>query len=412
MVINNEKKLLDSLLETGEKMLLCGAEITRVEDTIARMAKSYGAVKADVFVITSSIVLTVTFPEDKIYTVTRRIGHDGGTDFIKFEKLNSLSRECCGKNGPIEPCELDSRLKSIGDEKMSTFKGLIGSMLASGSLAVFFGGTLLDGALAALMGAIVWLFSTFIVKLMPNKLTFNLVCSIFVGALICVTQNLTGLFRVDKVAIGVIMLLIPGIAITNAVRDMLVGNTISGTLRFIKSVLLAFMIAAGFMLAIKITGVNATHFATPDGLFQLIPALISSVGFALVFNLRLKYLPYIAFGGLAAWGIYIFFELQFGIGAFWCSLIAGFFADFISQILARIKKTPATLFLVPTFIPLIPGSTLYYASYFLLQNDYKQFGHYVLVTALVVLGMALGIGFSAGLFSMSGQMFNKRKKSN
>lgn len=57
----------------------------------------------------------------------------------------------------------------------------------------------------------------------------------------------------DKVMIGDIMLLIPGLALTNAVKDMFVGDTITGSLRLVESVLWAAGIACGFALAVFIT---------------------------------------------------------------------------------------------------------------------------------------------------------------
>ena len=60
--------------------------------------------------------------------------------------------------------------------------------------------------------------------------------------------------RWTRCPIGVIMLLIPGAALTNAVRDMLVGHTISGLLRLAESLLLALMLAIGFGSAIYLFG--------------------------------------------------------------------------------------------------------------------------------------------------------------
>jgi len=54
--------------------------------------------------------------------------------------------------------------------------------------------------------------------------------------------------------IGDIMLLIPGIALTNALRDLFVGDTISGILRLLEAVLQAGIIACGFALAILTGG--------------------------------------------------------------------------------------------------------------------------------------------------------------
>ena len=67
---------------------------------------------------------------------------------------------------------------------------------------------------------------------------------------------MSGLFpvHIDKIMIGDIMLLIPGVAFTNAVRNVLIGDTISGLMRLVESVLWAGAIACGFVLSIWVTG--------------------------------------------------------------------------------------------------------------------------------------------------------------
>ena len=56
----------------------------------------------------------------------------------------------------------------------------------------------------------------------------------------------------DMILIGDIMLLIPGIAMTNSIRNMLGGNTISGAVRLLESMIWAVALAGGFMTAMLI----------------------------------------------------------------------------------------------------------------------------------------------------------------
>lgn len=77
--------MLHTLLELGESMLADGADVRRVEQTLTRMGLAYGAVRMDVFVITSSIVLTMCFPDETSVTQTRRIEKSAVTDFGKLE---------------------------------------------------------------------------------------------------------------------------------------------------------------------------------------------------------------------------------------------------------------------------------------------------------------------------------------
>lgn len=95
-------KILQQLIHVGELLLTNGAEVKRVEETIVRMGRAYGASETDVFAITSSIVVTITFPDGETLTQTKRIRSSGDTDFTKIEELNALSRRCCAQPLSLE----------------------------------------------------------------------------------------------------------------------------------------------------------------------------------------------------------------------------------------------------------------------------------------------------------------------
>lgn len=244
-------ELLHEFLNIGEMMLRAGAEIKRVEDTIVRMGIAYGATKMNVFVITSSIVVTMAFSDGRKVTQTRRIMEESGTDFEKLEALNKLSRICCEKTLSIN--ELRKEIEYL-NKKPSQSQILLGSVLASGSFAIFFGGAVWDGISAAAFGLFICFLQKKIKPICPNNVIFNLLCSFLTGVGICLFSKCCPFVHADKIMIGDIMLLIPGIAMTNSVRDILVGDTISGVMRLIESLLWAGSIACGFMLAIRLIG--------------------------------------------------------------------------------------------------------------------------------------------------------------
>ena len=72
------------------------------------------------------------------------------------------------------------------------------------------------------------------------------------GVGVCLVSWLIPSLNADKTIIGVIMLLIPGMAITNAVRDTLIGDTISGVTKLADCLVWAAALAAGIMIAISI----------------------------------------------------------------------------------------------------------------------------------------------------------------
>ena len=250
MSVYHQHLLLDCLLEMGELLLDCGAEISRVEDTLNRMGKAYGANRVDVFAIPSLVSITLNFPETIPVTETRRISSTGSTDFYRMEKLNSLSRECCRE--PLELGELRARLDRVAAGRKPFSVVFWGSVLGGGGFAVFFGGTIWDGLAAAVFGAGICLLQYALGRTELNTVASNLIVSLLTGLAIGIVSGLIPLLHMDKIMIGDIMLMIPGLAMTNALRNMLVGNTISGTMRLAESLIWAAALAGGFMVALAI----------------------------------------------------------------------------------------------------------------------------------------------------------------
>ena len=394
--MNERQALLNRWVDIAVEMLVSGAEIYRVEDTLRRLARAYTAVSADVFVITSLIVLTAGFEGDESYTVTRRLRAVTGMDMDKLEKLNELSRYACRKTP--DSAELAERLSAISCAAPRKWEILLGSTLAAGAFALFFGGTLTDGALAVLFGLVIWAVLLLLGKLGFNRLMQYLISSIATGLLICLAGQIPALhMHIAKVIVGVIMLPIPGLAITNSLRDMLVGDTISGFMRFVQSLLEALALAGGFTFAIYLSGAQVDYLPVQDGVKQLIPALLGAAGFALMFNSRMRYLWTHALGALVVWAVYIYAELRLGLDVFWCSLIAAMCATLLSELCARTLKAPVTLFLIPFLVPLVPGSGLFYACSTLIARGMST---YAAQTLFAVCGISLGTGLAASLVSV------------
>lgn len=250
-LVIESKKLLSCAIDLGSQILECGGDVNHVEKIITKICDAYGAQKTDVFVITSSIVVTMKRNNDS-FTQTRRINHYN-TDFRKLDELVELSSKLCKTKPNLSNLEKEI---SIACEKNVThpFLELAGNMLASGSFAVFFGGNFMDGICAALCGALIFLFNKKLNKIWNSQLIFYLICSTMAGISALMLTKIGFCSNVDKVMIGSIMLLIPGIALTNALRDLFAGDTISGTLRLMEALIQAAAIACGFAVAVFIGG--------------------------------------------------------------------------------------------------------------------------------------------------------------
>ena len=107
------ERLLHCVMDIGEQMLCSGAEVHRVEESVERMCRAFGARRVDVFIITSSMVVTV-FTDSDSYTQTRRIT-SSGTDFERLHHLNALCRRIC--TVPMTEAEIRDALARIDGVK-------------------------------------------------------------------------------------------------------------------------------------------------------------------------------------------------------------------------------------------------------------------------------------------------------
>ena len=383
----DEYKLLHLLLDMGEMMFCSGGEVRRVENTITLMGKAYGAVETNVMVITASIIVTMKFADGNLVTETRRIANAGGNRLWRLERLNALSRKCCEEPLSIE--QLEREIKNC-KEPMNLFKFCFGSALAGGAFAVFFGGNIFDGLSAAIFALVICLFQRKLSNIFPNNIIFNLVCSFAVGLLISLFGKFIPFINSDMIMIGVIMLLIPGISFTNSVRDVLVGDTISGIMRLIESLLWAAGLAVGFMLSILLVGSTATtNVKGTEEIIQLITGTLGALGFALMFGLKKQYLIAAALGGLFNWGLYLL-GMHWWNTIFFAGILASASSALYSEIMARVKKAPATLFFITSVIPLIPGRALYYTCSNAVIRDWSQTRMYANMTLQYALSIAAG----------------------
>ena len=234
------------VLDIGQYMLQCGGEVSRVEDSIRRMCLAFGAARADVFTITSSIMVTIYAHHFGSVSQNRRI-KGMQYDLNRLEQLNQLSRRICSGDLSVEETKVE--LKAIRKGPGYSFRTqLVAYALVSASFSVFFGGSWRDAVASGLVGVLLKCLDRMIGKTGANALLSALICSCVGGLLAAGTVRLGLGQSVEMISIGNIMLLIPGIALTNSLRDMFSGNTISGLLRFSEAVIKALVIAFGFAL--------------------------------------------------------------------------------------------------------------------------------------------------------------------
>lgn len=247
-VMYEEKLILSAIIDVGEIMLVSGAEVNRVEDTISRMAYAYGFKRADVFTITYSIIVSVYSADGNVHTQTRRL-HGYSTDMYKVERCNSLSRSFCSKIMTADELKKEvNAIRSLPGYSNRTIILCYG--VISPAFTLFFGGSMTDAAVSAICGIFLWFITHMADILEMNNILKNLICSALVAFLAGLSVFVGFGDSLDGIIIGNIMLLIPGVAFTTSIRDMINGDIISGLLGLCDALLRAVAIAVGFALVL------------------------------------------------------------------------------------------------------------------------------------------------------------------
>lgn len=236
------QKIVTNILNLGEIMLKSGGEVYRVEDTIARLAKAYGATASHVFCIPSNIVATITFLDTEI-THSRRV-MTVETNLELLDKANDLARRIC-RDKP-DAAEF-ARMIETGCQvkKYSHFQKILIYALVSFSFAVFFGGSWLDACASAVTGVILY-FAGMIARRIGGNIVFSDIFCAGISALFAVIFTRFGFGHdADKIIIGNVMLLIPGVELVNGMRDFITGDIQAGTMHIAEALFLAIAIAVG-----------------------------------------------------------------------------------------------------------------------------------------------------------------------
>lgn len=255
----NPELVVKLSLDIGAAMLSSGAETIRVEDTVTRICKTYYQGNLDVTSYLSALFVSMEVTDwdenstsPRIVTQHRRVTSISN-QLGKLDDLNALSRYICAHKP--DPAEVETRLGEILHSAASSRRGIIGYILAGGGFAIFFGGNLLDGILCSIISLILYYADNRIKLHFNNELIRIFLLSFITGLPACLLELSPIPVHMDKIMIGSVMLLIPGVALTNSLRDLFTGDTASGALKLLNSILLAVAIALGFALSMLITGV-------------------------------------------------------------------------------------------------------------------------------------------------------------
>ena len=242
---------------------------------------------------------------------------------------------------------------------------------------------------------------------------FGGICTI----LITYAGNSMGLVcHSDKIMIGTIMNVIPGVAFTNSLRDLLGGDLMTGILRFSEVLIDTVAIGCGYAISF-VTLPKLVQKATesgklevPDVLWHILGATVCTIGLVLMYNLEKRSTVFAVFGAMMACSIfefYVFYNGNVFVGALLSALAVAFYGD----IMAHVLKTPTTVLLIPGIVPMVPGGLLFNTMLSVLDQNRENAGTYGTKALLIALGLTVGIISATFIFRTFWSIVKKYKQS-
>ena len=136
-------------------------------------------------------------------------------------------------------------------------------------------------------------------------------------------------------------------------------------------------------------------------IIQTTAAFLGSIGFAIFFKMKGKQIVLAGIGGAVTWIVYLLIQ-HFIEGYFVPYLVASIFVGIYAEIMARVNKAPATIFLTAAAVPLIPGGSLYYTMLGLVEQDEELFA----TSGVAALTIALAISLRFVLVALANKYIN------
>lgn len=232
------------IIKAGAIMLQSGAETYRVEDTVGRLAKALGMVRAEPFAMPTGLVVTLEdhngFTRTAVCRIVKR-----ETNLHKVVKINDLSRQVA--EGQVDYRLVMDRIKKVeaSGNLYPEYVYLLAAGIGSGAFSILFDATTLEFIVAAIAG---WVVHSSLALFRKKRL--NQFITAFSGGVISACMAVLGKIifpeiNFDRVITGAIMTLVPGVAITNAIRDIINEDLISGGSRGLDAFLTAMAVAGG-----------------------------------------------------------------------------------------------------------------------------------------------------------------------
>lgn len=239
----NTKTLLKVIKLSAQIMLENGGETYRAEETIKFIGKSFNVYEIECIATPTGFYLTVSVDGEDNNSIIKRI-KTRTIDLQKISDVNNISRQLSSHTITLE--EALAELEEIQNDNVPQYKHqLLYAGLTSAFFAILFGGGWFEFIISFLTGILVAYISRYFVGLHSYQFVSSIISGTIIAFISIASTTITGIGNYNYIIVGALMPLLPGLAMTNAIRDTMRGDLISGSARATEALLVASSLAAG-----------------------------------------------------------------------------------------------------------------------------------------------------------------------
>ena len=386
--------VLDFCVELSRRMIMSGANVERVNLAVDRVCSTYELDDVSIFLLPTYV--SVSARDRSGYSAVRQASIPaGGINLTRLMSLNRLSYRV--KEQHPSPDRLGSLLEKASDTKdYPDPVVLLGQICAMSCLCLLFGG----GFREILCVAAVTVLAHYLLILLAipgvDKMLTNALLMWIVTSAVFLLSSAGITDKQPVVIITALMLVIPGIPLTNAVRSMLCGNELSGGMQTMRVTVETMALATGIFLSMVMFS-SADLLNNPVGtvtnpFILILLAFGTSFFLGVVFRILPQDLWLAGLGGAITRIVLLILTPLCARPVY--ATVAAFVASIYAELLGKIQKKPSTYYTYPAIIPLIPGDLFFYTLIGINQKNSEMVRTNGFDCALTLVSMSVGFALS------------------
>lgn len=400
-------ELLDFMLLYAKQYLASGGPTSRLEDSLARVGEMHGR-QTEVFATPTGIFVTIQEPGHLPHTAVTRI-RDAGTDLGRLVKLEHVFTDISERRISVHTALGTLKNKILTRALYQPWQSALAAFSAGFAIS-FDAYQRLDGAIGSgLITCLIWLLSTFFLRRhLGNPVFTDFVSAFCTLTLAAILHGFVAPVSIEAYALGGIVLLVPGLALTTSISELAEQNLVSGTAKFMQATLALLALGLAYFLFQQLSfSLNLRATLQPVmpktrvEILSIFAILVNVACFSVIFKVPPRALLWSSLTGLSGW--LTLWALTTSRAAAGGPFLASVMVGTVSLAFGRIFRQPSQLYSVPGIVAMLPGMMALTSFRYFASGDQDSGVSFIFKVAVTAVSIVFGLMTARIPFQLGGR---------